>query len=44
MIADGDEEVVGAPVVQEEDALAEPPERRGTELIRPRGALDGVLR
>src|SRR5713226_9288333 len=39
---DGHEQVAGAAVVEEEDALAEAPERRRPEFIRSRLPLDDV--
>ena len=37
-------QVVGASVMQEEQALARSPQRRGAELIRPCGALGYAIR
>ena len=38
------EQVRGAPVVQQEDALSEPPQRSGAELVAARAALRNVIR
>jgi len=36
-------EIAGTPVVHEEQPLSEPPERRGSELVRLRGPLVGAV-
>src|SRR5712692_4863044 len=40
---DGREQVAGAAVMQEEDALPEAPERRRPNLVPPRLALDDIV-
>src|SRR5437899_1219511 len=40
---DGLHQVIRAAIVQEEDSLAEAPERRGPELVAPRNPLDDVV-
>src|SRR5260370_28292019 len=41
MLDDGLEQVAGPPVVEEEQPLADAPERNGAEFVRPGLALDG---
>jgi len=43
MCLDGDQQVAGPPVVQEEQALPDTPQRLTTELVRSRRALDDVV-
>ena len=40
---DGDQQVIGAPVMEKEDALADPPQRRGAEFIWSSSALTDVV-
>ena len=42
MLLDGLQQVAGAPVVQEEEPLAEAPERRGPELAAVGAALERI--
>src|SRR6266403_5359048 len=43
MLDDGLQEVAGPPVVEEEQPLADAPERRGSEFTRPGSTLDDVV-
>src|SRR5580765_5991756 len=43
MITDGDQQIVGPPVVQQEQALTQSPERRRAELVRAGAALDDIV-